>query len=258
MQYSSYIKENTLRDIVQENVDCEQKLAKLRALLGLPTADETSEESENVSSIVQETETSNVVDLREDSRERILSIFKGIELRHAAQILREIEKSDAITWDLSTLEIKLGEETLSHTNLQTLLKKIVRKSVPTLPVGLVHFVSTLLKLKIPKLYFKDPDSLSIRDSLLKIQTKSPKDINETVLPANSQSAENETESLEASQGGQEEVKSSAEELVGKAGKRRLDDDQSTEDEENIFMPRRSKRLRLKDGISDKWESFNNS
>lgn len=179
MSYSSHIKANVLKALVQKEVPCEEKLDEIRGLLGLPPLEKDPETDAEKSGETRdqpvEEEASNEISVsdrpielgeREKSINRILEAFEGKYKKFAYQILLEIEKSELLSWDYGTLELIIDSQTVLHSNLKQLLVKLLEQRSPTLPFGLHKFVNALIRIKLPKVYFKGSDARNIRAFLV--------------------------------------------------------------------------------------------
>ena len=163
-KFSSHIKQESLRNIVLQESDCDTKLNQIRDLVGLPPM--TSEEKESEQQEISEP----VVDLKAESIKKILDGLEGKDLNLAKNLLVELEKA-GLDWDTQSLELKVDGQTVAHSNLGLLIKKLVRASSPTLPIALVYFIDKIIKYKIPLSYIRDSDSQNIREALLKISER---------------------------------------------------------------------------------------
>ena len=167
-KFSSHIKQESLRNIVLQESDCDTKLNQIRDLVGLPPISEEEKESE--AQAVEEN-VNTVVDLKAESINRILEGLDGKELNLARNLLVDLEKA-GLDWDPQSLELKVNGNPIEHSNLSLLVKKLVRASSPTLPIALVSFIDQIIKFKIPLTYIRDSDSQNIREALLKIKSNS--------------------------------------------------------------------------------------
>ena len=161
-KYSSHIKQESLRNIVLQDVECENKISQIRDLIGLPPLIETQKESEGGES------EKGALDLRSDSIERILEGIEGKELKIARNLIDDLEKAN-VKWDQNSLALIIDGKEIEHSNLSLIVKKVVHSSSPVLPLGLISFIDTFIEKKIPISYLRDSDSLNIREALLKIR-----------------------------------------------------------------------------------------
>ena len=179
-----------MKNLVLKDVPCEEKLAEIRKLLGMPQIESEDLNSESEVSNSESTkqgegteraadgqelsriEEESEVDDRKKSIERILEGFKGKTIKLAQIILREIEKSASLRWNYDSLEIVIDSEPVLHSNIKLLLEKILEQRSPTFPLGLHKFINALIGIKLPQVYFRGSDAKNIREFLLNIQGNS--------------------------------------------------------------------------------------
>ena len=296
MSYSSHIKANVLKALVQkEGVECEEKLEEIRKLLGLRPLESESSGDQETNDVTNEhdgeentAESGNEVSVREapvelSARERsikrILDEFEGKYKKFANQILLEIEKSSSLSWDYESLELIIDSQKVLHSNIQLLLSKLLEQRSPTLPHGLHKFVSALINIKLPKVYFKGSDVKNIRAFLIDINSgniveKQP----ETSLKRKREDLE-ETERRRAELGKERVEESDEEEEIG--GKRQRTEEAEPEVEVGVSTssgekkeseverkkrkreddldfeeaPRKSKRIQLKKDVGKHWNGI---
>ena len=279
--------------VQKEGVECEEKLEEIRKLLGLrPLESETSGDQEtndvtNEHDGEQNTaESGNEVSVREapvelSARERsikrILDEFEGKYKKFAKQILLEIEKSSSLSWDYESLELIIDSQKVLHSNIQLLLSKLLEQRSPTLPHGLHKFVSALINIKLPKVYFKGSDVKNIRAFLIEtnsgnIVEKQPEtslkrkreDLDEIGRRREVPGKEREEESDEEEEiGGKRQRTEEPEqelEVSTSSGekkepeierkKRKREDDLDFEE-----APRKSKRIQLKKDVGRHWNGI---
>lgn len=197
--------------------------------------------------------------------------LKGRQVNLAKQLLQDIEKSELVSWDFTTMELIVDGKAIAHSHIKLLVHKLVIASSPILPLGLVTFVDALLRIRAPLTLIRDSDCLNIRDALLKIRGKTST-LAETETPVAettaTESSSTDTGAAESSSG----VDTSAAE-ISTSRKRGREAEEEEEDEEdgNIFskrikinegqssdpaeQPRRSSRL--KKNLSNDWQTFTN-
>jgi len=270
---SAHIKQESLRNIVLQDGDCESKLSKIRDLIGLPPISdslnqsekfEDSEEPEKDLGSVTEVEN----DLKSDSIKRILDGLEGRELNIARNLINELQIAQ-ISWHANTLELIVNEKAISHSNLGLLVRKVVHQSSPSLPLGLVTFINELVLKKVPINYIRDSDSLNIREAILMLSAKPDSD-------------DQNGKSIEESKGlkRRREDEGSEVDFQEDRKKQKVDDDIPSEENEVTSerearqeevreeQPRRkrkfmreevptraSKRIRLKKSLQDSWSEI---
>ena len=248
---SKHIKQESLKNIVLKDVECEQKLAEIKELLGLPVSEDTPNlENEG-------NEESNVSDdQRIQSRSRILEGLKGKELKLANQLLIEIEKSTFIDWDDDTLELLIDNKLIAHSNIKLLTAKLVHESSPQIPLGFVSYVDGLLRLKLPLNFFRDSDAIQTREALIVIRGR--KEGEEEDNPQNYEDPPRERKRVRS----ESEGETANEDFLAK--KRKVDDPTNENEvtDVNVTAPddmrseRRSPRLKLKPKLDYSWQKFN--
>ena len=298
MSYSSHIKANVLKALVQKEVPCEEKLDEIRGLLGLPPLEPDTEingeSSEETKDQPVDEEPGNEVSVsdrqvelgeREKSINRILEGFQGKYKKFANQILLEIEKSGSLNWDYNTLELIIDSQTVLHSNLKLLLVKLLEQRSPTLPFGLHKFVSALIRIKLPKVYFKGSDVKNIRAFLVEQGSRNAvvENVEEEALKRKRESLRERGEEIAIKRElGEEEE--GAEEEEGVARKRQRTEEEGEEeeagagaeaveakekDEERVKRKRgseedldfdeegrrRSKRVKLKKSVGEIWDGL---
>ena len=277
-KYSKQIKQDILKDIVLKETECDEKLAEIRTLLGLPQSENVSG-SEGGGVVTEETAVA-AQDLRSESISRILEGFKGREAQLAKQLLIEIEKSSVIDWDDATLELILNNnKNYPSSNIRLLIEKLLYTSSPTLPNSFVSWIDALCSIKLPITYFRDSDSLNVRDAVLKIRQEESvvPEGNEAVVAGRKRDREPEDETeleetfVKRPRLSEEEKNSRkrsrveedeselATETVAKKSKISEENSESeinlTEPDPQQTGPRRSKRVQLKKKLGSTWRAF---
>ena len=278
MQYTSHLKASHLKELVQRDISCEEKLEKLEKILGLKSNDNTNlENNDNTNeNVVDDNETNeNVVGdneggddsnrdkeieneeekIQEDKRsisvKEILKDLKGKELKLASSLITRIEASSIISWDYDSLEISVNDFKINHSNFKILIEKLVKFKSPCLPLGIVDFIWGLNLMRLPVNFFQDSDCLNLRSGLLKIKKSNDVEPVEIVEPEveSVQNESNKRKREESESENEQMTKKSKLEKIEKRGEKRklqLDDTE---------MPRRSKRLQLKPDIEKSWSRF---
>ena len=242
---SKHIKQESLKNIVLEDLDCEEKLNKIKELLGLPISEinEANEETNETSAVVDEQANSRI-----ESRSRILQGLKGKELKLAQQLLTEIEKSTFLDWNDDTLELSVDGEYVAHSNIHLLTTKLVHDSSPQIPLGFVTYIDGLLRLKIPLSYFRDSDAIQTREALIKIKS------DKSLVEADRGNLKRQRSLSETEEGNIENKKQRVEE----------EEIDSNVSDLNLTAPtagdtqRRSPRLQMKKKLNSTWKRFDNS
>ena len=244
---SKHIKQESLKNIVLTDLDCEEKLNKIKELLGLPTSEGVERETDDSRN---DEETTNESDLRVQSRSRILEGLKGKELKLAQQLLTEIEKSTFLDWNDDSLELSIDGNLVPHSNIRLLTTKLVHESSPQIPLGFVMYIDGLLRLKLPLSYFRDSDAIQTREALLKIKGEIPL-----------------TEAVSERQKRQRSESEVEDNLEGEPSKRAKIDERNDAEgrtlDENLDVPdtgeirRKSPRLEMKKKLNASWKKFKN-
>ena len=262
-KYSAHIKQESLRNIVLQEADCDTKLNQIRNLIGLPPS---IEEPEKQVEKEPEQEAEKSLDLKSDSVKSILDGLEGKELATGRSLVNYMRQVD-INWDPSTLELIVSGKSIPHSNLSLLVKKVVHQSSPVIPVGLVTYLNELLLKKVPITYIRDSDSLNIREALLTILKRQ-----ESIGVPNKPQEETSGSNLEVSEG-QKSLKRAREdsgdeslEYSEEKKKRKIDeeggitegedrkDSEESEERQAISPKRRSARI-LKKNLQQNWTEF---
>ena len=275
-----------MKELVQKDITCEEKLKQIHQLLGLPYHGESeslptpgsvksgndeeetegvrsegvgrNEEEENGENSVEEIESGG----REESLKKIVEGLNEKEKKIAIKIINRIEMSPDISYDYESLEVIIHGKKILHSSLKELIGNIVRLEVPNLPLSFVTFVSALVDIKLPVFFFKNGDALMVRQNLLAIR----KQKNNKTVENDEEEKLNGVESNGDDVGGDDNIgiddnvdivgnKNLAEEEERGKRKRKLDltgdEESSTPSEE----PRRSKRLKLRPELNKNWNSL---
>ena len=155
--YTSHIKAPVLKEILLEDKPCEEKLNRLKDLVGIPSEVPVPEL------------TSENSDAKTISKEKILANLSTSGRKLANKIFDYIAASDFISWNPQTLELVLDGKEIEFSNIETLIKKVVQTLSPIQPVAFVLFIDALLKLKVPQNLFRDGDAINTRAQLLLIK-----------------------------------------------------------------------------------------
>lgn len=263
---TAYVKIPQLRAVIdQPEVSCEEKLEQVKKLadgkkLTLLQPGQSPAVSGPAEQSVSSTGNPEHVD-------RILNEVKGVKEKQLAQvILREIEKSDYISYDVTNWEIIVANERIKFTNVIYLINFIIAASPSSIPLGLAIFLHALMKIQAPFDVVRNGDAVNCRDNLIKI-SELTKDRNEPQQNVESVSMAEDGDSgeqtvVEMGNGGVDEVSE-----VGRAGKKRSREDEDGDGKDLTDRPakrsfgleekplegiRRSPRLRQK--ISEAWTS----
>lgn len=188
MEFSSHLKADHLKTLVQRDLPCETILNDIQKLLGVPqtefeslaeksaTEDPGTEQATSVEQNAQlqaaeEEKRDEELDRREQSYADVLSEFSGLELRLAKGLLQRLENAKNASWDYETGNLIVRGHRYLHSSITLLLKKCTQLASPTLPVALIPFLMTLIDIKVPLAFIKDNDCLNIREGLLKIKKR---------------------------------------------------------------------------------------
>ena len=221
--YTSHIKAPVLKEILQEDKPCEEKLNKLKDLVGIPSevpASETNSESTDATTL---------------SKEKILANLSPSGRKLANKILDYIATSDFISWNADTLELILDGNAVEFSNIETLIGKVVETLSPIQPVAFVLFIDALLKLKVPQSLFRAGDAINTRAQILLIKNSAVAAEPETVSKAVNQN-------LDAPVEGTTTESNTDETNTFEQRKRRRDASESEDESENFTA--RSKRRKV--------------
>ena len=187
-KFSRHIKQDSIRNIILQDGPCKDKLSELRTMVGLPPAvvDGANKgvDGEGPSGVVSQDATNENpgTSLHDDSINRILEGLSGRELTMGKNLLIEIEKTPGLSWDQNTLEMILDDKTISFSNMNLLVNKVIQSTSNTIPLGLVTFLNALILNKIPMSYIRDGDSKNIRQALIEIKGQKLDEIAPVVPP----------------------------------------------------------------------------
>ena len=187
MEFSSHLKADHLKTLVQRDLPCETILNDIQKLLGVPQTEFESlagkgatepgtehaapvEQNEQLQA-AEEGKRDEELDRREQSYADILSEFSGLELRLAKGLLQRLENAKNASWDYETGNLIVRGHTYLHSSIKLLLQKCTQLASPTLPVALIPFLMILIDIKVPLAFIKDNDCLNIREGLLKIKKR---------------------------------------------------------------------------------------
>ena len=252
-KYSAHIKQESLRNIVLQEADCDTKLNQIRNLIGLPPS---IEEPEKQVEKEPEQEAEKSLDLKSDSVKSILDGLEGKELATGRSLVNYMRQVD-INWDPSTLELIVSGKSIPHSNLSLLVKKVVHQSSPVIPVGLVTYLNELLLKKVPITYIRDSDSLNIREALLTILKRQEETSGSNLEVSEGQKSlkrareDSGDESLEYSE---EKKKRKIDEEGGITEGEDRKDSEESEERQAISPKRRSARI-LKKNLQQNWTEF---
>ena len=151
--YTQHIKAPVLKEILQEDKTCEEKLNQLKNLVGIPS----------------ELPVPQNTDERALSKEKIIAELSISERKTANDLLDYIEGSEFISWHTQTLELILDGKKIEYTSIKNLIKKVVQTLSPSQPIAFVLFIDALVKLKVPLKLFRDGDAVNTRAQLLTIK-----------------------------------------------------------------------------------------
>ena len=155
--YTRHIKAPVLKEILLEDKTCEEKLNRLKDLVGIPSEVPVPENN------LQNT------DERALSKEKILADLTASSRKLANELLDYIQASDFISWNPQTFELVLDGKDIEYSNIENLIKKVVQTLSPNQPIAFVLFIDALLKLKVPQNLFRDGDAVNTRAQLLTIK-----------------------------------------------------------------------------------------
>ena len=264
---TAYVKIPQLRAVIdQPEVSCEEKLEQVKKLAdGKKLTLLQPGQSPAVSGPAEQSVSSSG---NPEHVDRILNEVKGVKEKQLAQvILREIEKSDYISYDVTNWEIIVANERIKFTNVIYLINFIIAASPSSIPLGLAIFLHALMKIQAPFDVVRNGDAVNCRDNLIKI-SELTKDRNEPQQNVESVSMAEDGDSgeqtvVEMGNGGVDEVSDG----LGRAGKKRSREDEDGDGKDLTDRPakrsfgleekplegiRRSPRLRQK--ISEAWTS----
>lgn len=282
--YSKHIKQIHLKQLVEQNKDCDSILTDIRQLVGLPpkTPDNDNNEETTPKEVADleapppEEQILKEKDSKTESIERILEGLSGKEEKLARQLLNEIEKSPLVSWDPLSLELIRNGKPVSNTSMSLFVSKIVKRMSNAIPYGFLYFIDSLISAKVPISYFKDSDSLNFREALLKIEkSTATNNVSTTVEPEAVATGEKANEpEIEATpslkRARNEEESDNEEERDTKKLKRQLSTDFIDDldlgggeegggggREETVEEPtrRRSARLKLKNSLRKSWKKL---
>ena len=192
-----YIKGPHLQKIIDADQSCEDKLDSIRGLLsgsagGTPSSQTTSINSG--STIIESSETPEADLGNSNNFEKVLKqIPLQSDKKVALQLLQEIEKLNNLSWDPENLELIINNEPEKFTNIALLIKKVVSRGEPSLPIGLTLFIQSLITNKISFNLLRDRDSVNIRENLMKIDTAKASNADLATEPTTNDQAGNATE-----------------------------------------------------------------
>ena len=155
--YTRHIKAPVLKEILLEDKTCEEKLNRLKDLVGIPSEVPVPENN------LQNT------DERALSKEKILANLSVSGRKLANQLFDYIQASDFISWNPETFELVLDGKDIEYSNIENLIRKVVQTLSPIQPIAFVLFIDALLKLKVPQTLFRDGDAINTRAQLLLIK-----------------------------------------------------------------------------------------
>ena len=195
--FSSYVKVPQLKKILDEEVECEQKLDLIRNLVEgqksapvPPSPASTSANSNGDLSAVAPAATPEVSGSENEkgssaSNEngpdysRVIEGIKGVaEKNSAILILDLIEQSPNVSYDKENLELILDGERIRYTNIKYLLKRIVSPYPAQFPVGFSLFIQYLKNINVPLHAFRSGDSKNILEDLERIKKERGESLSE--------------------------------------------------------------------------------
>ena len=270
--HSNYVKGPKIKAILEENVDCENKIAKISALLdgkaerGLklvePSVNGVKNESEGESvdtygvgeggekNVVQEATYEN-----KEGYDSVVSELSGNDKKNAIEVLDLISKNRSIDWDRSTYELIVGEEKINFSDIRLLIKKTVLTLPISQPIGLTLFIDKLIDLKTPLNYFRSGDAREVRSQLLRIKNwKSTESDAEIKIDENVVDEGNVDRSEKRKRDESLESEDKEEEISGK--RQKLEDTEEVKDTFNLqpeVLNKLRRSARLKGDIVDTWK-----
>lgn len=270
--HSNYVKGPKIKAILEENVDCENKIAKISALLdgkaerGLklvePSVNGVKNESEGESvdtygvgeggekNVVQEATYEN-----KESYDSVVSELSGNDKKNAIEVLDLISKNRSIDWDRSTYELIVGGEKINFSDIRLLIKKTVLTLPISQPIGLTLFIDKLIDLKTPLNYFRSGDAREVRSQLLRIKNwKSTESDAEIKIDENVVDEGNVDRSEKRKRDESLESEDKEEEISGK--RQKLEDTEEVKDTFNLqpeVLNKLRRSARLKGDIVDTWK-----
>ena len=270
--HSNYVKGPKIKAILEENVDCENKIAKISALLdgkaerGLklvePSVNGVKNESEGESvdtygvgeggekNVVQEATNEN-----KESYDSVVSELSGNDKKNAIEVLDLISKNRSIDWDRSTYELIVGGEKINFSDIRLLIKKTVLTLPISQPIGLTLFIDKLIDLKTPLNYFRSGDAREVRSQLLRIKNwKSTESDAEIKIDENVVDEGNVDRSEKRKRDESLESEDKEEEISGK--RQKLEDTEEVKDTFNLqpeVLNKLRRSARLKGDIVDTWK-----
>ena len=247
--FSEYVKVPKLKEILNGNGECEEKIERINLLLDNSDGLKKEEGSSSIGTgggglkLVEPT-LGGVGSVGNDGYEKVLEGLSGVERKTGFSILESIEKNMNIDWDRESFEIKVDTEKIQFSDIRILLKKIVMTAGLTQPVALVMFIESLIKMKVPLSWFRSADSIQIRENLLKINRKSENNDANVDTGNNSELVNEGVNStlLEQTESGSAEVESGlnvgeSSVKVGNRRKRQLSEESEKEQTKNIKKSR---------------------
>ena len=270
--HSNYVKGPKIKAILEENVDCENKIAKISALLdgkaerGLklvePSVNGVKNESEGESvdtygvgeggekNVVQEATYEN-----KEGYDSVVSELSGNDKKNAIEVLDLISKNRSIDWDRSTYELIVGGEKINFSDIRLLIKKTVLTLPISQPIGLTLFIDKLIDLKTPLNYFRSGDAREVRSQLLRIKNwKSTESDAEIKIDENVVDEGNVDRSEKRKRDESLESEDKEEEISGK--RQKLEDTEEVKDTFNLqpeVLNKLRRSARLKGDIVDTWK-----
>ena len=266
---SSHIKADYLKALLsKEGESCDEKLEKIHSIVGLPYDKPQPNEE------VGESDLPVTISAREASIAKIVEGLSGNELKLANHILHQIELSAILGWDYDSLEIKVKEELIPHSNIKLLIGKIVKLQSPLLPTSFALFIYYLLEIKCSQNVFRDADALEIRKNFILLKKNSTNTDVEPEIIEKSQSEGEVVDELnsvvpddspDTTEDQSDEVTENSTKITPEKKKKNrkrtfesaeLAETANLADTVDFSDPpesiRRSKRLRLKNNIAENW------
>ena len=254
---SSHIKANYLKALLtKEGESCDEKLEKIFGIVGLPYE---KPQSDGETGEYNSTET---LSAREVSIAKIVEGLSGNELKLANHILNQIEISAILGWDYESLEIKVKEESIPHSNIKLLIEKIVKLQSPILPTSFALFIYYLLEIKCSQNVFRDADALEIRRNFMTIKKNNAKNHVEPELVDNLQTEGEDVDKSDSAILAENNSDENGIKIPENRKRKRTSELAETAETANSTETvdfgdppegtRRSKRLRLKNEIAQNW------
>ena len=192
-----YIKGPHLQKIIDADQSCEDKLDSIRGLLSGSAGGTPSSQTTSINSGSTIIESSEAPEADLGNSNNFEKVLKQIPLQSdkkvALQLLQEIEKLNNLSWDPENLELIINNEPEKFTNIALLIKKVVSRGEPSLPIGLTLFIQSLITNKISFNLLRDRDSVNIRENLMKIETAKASNADLATEPTTNDQAGNATE-----------------------------------------------------------------